>query len=230
MPIAWNVTCTGTDVGRSATCGRLERALIESDQAAAERVLDECLGESDLPDVLEQIVAPALVSIGSAWEAGDLGLSQVYLAGRLCDRMLGERFPAPRAGQQAQGRMAIGVLGDAHVLGKAMVVHVLRCAGYHVADWGLRLTPDHVVRRAIDEDLDVLMLSVLVLRSALEVRQVREGLRRAGRRTVLVVGGAPFRLDPGLGAEVGADHVGASAADILGIMDSIASRQACPWR
>lgn len=229
MPIVVHVTCTGTVVGLSAACGRLERALIQSDQAAVERVVDECLRESDLPDVLEQLVAPALVSIGSAWEAGDLGLSQVYIAGRLCDRVLGQRFPARRIGHQAQGRMAIGVLGDAHVLGKTMVVHVLRSAGYEVADWGFRLRPEHVVRRAIDEDLDVLMLSVLVLRSALEVRQVREGLHRAGRRTAIVVGGAPFRLDPGLGAEVGADHVGSSAADILGIMDNIASRQACPW-
>lgn len=49
----------------------------------------------------------------------------------------------------------------------------------------------------------MLMLSVLMLRSALDVSRVRAGLRAGGRGVVLVVGGAPFRLDPGLAAEVG---------------------------
>ena len=69
--------------------------------------------------------------------------------------------------------------------------------------------------------MEVLLLSVLMLRSSLRVAQVRERLLQVGWNPFIVVGGAPFRLDRGLAAEVGADFVGISAADALPIMGKI---------
>ncbi len=209
---------------------RLERALLAADRVSAERVVDEYLGHQGLPDLIEQCVVPALVSIGTSWEQGDIGVAQVYLAGRLCDRIVSEHVQQSSSRPRDQMRLAIGVLHDAHVLGKTMVVHVLRSAGFGVADWGCRLAVDHVVDRALDELPDVLMLSALTLPAALDVRRIRDGLSRAGCGARLVVGGAPFRLDPGLACEVGADHVGTSAVDILAILARIEpSRALAPW-
>lgn len=203
---------------------RLVSALLDSDRATAGRILDEHLDPSQqgqLAEVLDGLVAPALVAIGEAWEAGTIALSQVYASGLLCQTLVADRVPAGVTERAAQPRIAVGVLDDAHVLGKVIVVQMLRSAGYRVADWGARLEVADIVDRAVEEDVEVLMLSVLMLRSALKVAEVRAGLMAAGLDVTIVVGGAPFRLDSGLAAEVGADHVGASAADVLPIMSRI---------
>jgi len=103
-----------------------------------------------------------------------------------------------------------------------VVLQVLRCAGYEVSDWGTSRTIDEVIDGVIRDGVEVMMLSVLMLRSALQVAQVRERLLEVGWHPFIVVGGAPFRLDRGLAAEVGADFVGMTAADALSIMDKIA--------
>ena len=49
--------------------------------------------------------------------------------------------------------------------------------------------------------------------SALKVREVTSFLTGTGTR--VIVGGAPFRIDPALGAEVGADRVCMTASDVI---------------
>lgn len=197
-------------------------ALLALDNAAAAALLHDA---ADDQDALDRIVVPSLVQIGNGWTTGEVSLSLVYMSGRMCQQLVEQVFPTAQHDRGSALRLAAGVLGDGHVLGKQMVVHLLRSSGYEVADWGLRLTVDEIVDRVAEEDIDVLMLSVLMLRSALRITELREQLRVAALNPVIVVGGAPFRFDTGLGAEVGADYVGASATDVLAIMADIEARR-----
>ena len=94
-------------------------------------------------------------------------------------------------------------------------------AGYSVTDWGARISVAEVIDRVAREQIEVLFLSVLMLRSALLVSQVRQGLSQLDLHPLIVVGGAPFRFDPDLAQEVGADYVGRSASDVLPILATI---------
>ena len=38
----------------------------------------------------EKVVAPALERIGDDWKAGDASLSQVYMSGRICEKLVDE--------------------------------------------------------------------------------------------------------------------------------------------
>ena len=49
----------------------------------------------------------------------------------------------------------------------------------------------------------------------MKVRSVRDLLTERGYKGKLIVGGAPFRLDPELWKQVGADATSGSAGDIL---------------
>jgi methanogenic corrinoid protein MtbC1 len=197
------------------------RALLDLDLLAARRILHTAGGGTLSAGMLESVVAPALVSIGAAWERGDVALSQVYMSGRMCEHLIGSLdFENVRI-REDQPRISVGVLEDAHILGKQLVLQMLRSAGYQVHDLGARLSVDDVVDGVRRDDTEVLVVSVLMLRSALQVTAVREQLKRAGHTPTIVVGGAPFRFDPALAAEVGADYVGSSASDILPIMVQI---------
>ncbi len=199
----------------------LEDALLDLDQVAAARILDDAGGGKPSTETLESVVVPALLRIGEAWERGDAALSQLYMSGRLCERLIGSLDVVPVSFRPDQPRIAIGVLDDSHILGKKIVLQMLRSAGYQVRDLGARLSIDDLVDSVRLHDVEVLVVSVLMLRSALEISRLRERLARPGPAPTLVVGGAPFRFDPSLAGEVGADYVGNNASDILPIMAQI---------
>ncbi|QWV97329.1 cobalamin-dependent protein [Geomonas nitrogeniifigens] len=190
----------------------LESALIGMDRLAMQQIYADS-GLSPLC-FCEQVIAPALSVIGEKWDRGDLSLSHVYMSGRLCEefmeQVLGGR--SPFAGEHR--RVALAVLEDYHLLGKRLVGFVLKGAGISYLDYGT-VGAQELVRRVQRDEVGVLLISALMLPSALKVREVRDALDRLGVECRIVVGGAPFRLDPALYREVGADLGCDTASQVL---------------
>ena len=79
---------------------------------------------------------------------------------------------------------------DGHDRGAKVVAHALRDAGHEVVYTGLKRTPAEIVAEAIQEDVDVVGLSILSGAHLLLTRRVIEGLRTAGAGDVgVIVGG-----------------------------------------
>jgi methanogenic corrinoid protein MtbC1 len=190
----------------------LVRALLSVDRPEVVRLVTAAAATSDPGSVLETLLVPALDEVGRAWESGGASLSQVYMAGRIAEDLLARHLPH---GPPAPGtpRVALGVLEDQHVLGKRMVHAYLSASGLPVLDLGAGLSAAALAERAAGEGASMLLVSTLMLRSALRVQDLVAALRGRGSRAPVVVGGAPFRLDPGLWQRVGADGFGASAAE-----------------
>jgi trimethylamine corrinoid protein len=207
---------------------RFERAMLALDRFTAERLLAEACGTQASAEVVETIVAPALEHIGKSWEAGFVALSQVYMSGRLCEDVVGAFLPVHPPLEAHRPRIAIATLEDFHLLGKRMVLCALRASGFAVRDFG-RGTAEELAARAAAEEVDILLLSTLMISSALRVRAVRSLVAERRPSARLVVGGAPFRLNPELAAQVGADAVGHTSADAIAILRGMTGRgQPCP--
>ena len=116
--------------------------------------------------------------------------------------------------------MAIAVLEDYHLLGKRIVYSTLRAGGFDLLDYG-RAEVDELVNRIRRDGIEVLLVSTLMLPSALRVKDVRTKLDDAGEKVKIVVGGAPFRLDDQLWKEVYADAVGKNASEAVEIVKTI---------
>ena len=78
---------------------------------------------------------------------------------------------------------------DGHDRGAKVVAHALRDAGFEVIYTGLKRTPDEIVAEAIQEDVDVIGLSVLSGAHLPLSRKLLEGLQAAGAADVAVVVG-----------------------------------------
>jgi methylmalonyl-CoA mutase C-terminal domain/subunit len=78
---------------------------------------------------------------------------------------------------------------DGHDRGAKVVVHALRDAGMEVIYSGLKRTPDEIVAEAIEEDVDVVGLSILSGAHLTLARRVVDGLRARGAADVRVVVG-----------------------------------------
>ncbi|MGA1481104.1 MAG: methylmalonyl-CoA mutase family protein, partial [Candidatus Nanopelagicales bacterium] len=96
---------------------------------------------------------------------------------------------------------------DGHSNGAEQIAVRARDAGFEVVYQGIRLTPEQIVAAAVDEDVDVVGISILSGSHRELVPTVVDGLRAAGLDdTVVVVGGiipdadADFLRDKGVAA------------------------------
>src|SRR5437867_13444985 len=78
---------------------------------------------------------------------------------------------------------------DGHDRGAKVVVQALRDAGMEVVYTGLKRTPEEIVAEAVQEDVDVVGLSILSGAHVSLARRVLEGLRAQGADDVKVVVG-----------------------------------------
>ena len=193
-------------------------ALESLDRIKADSIFQQVLQHRTPLEAVEQVVVPALEQIGAAWHAGEVALSQVYMSGRFCEELVDKTLPPSDPDRKHQPRSAIVVLSDYHDLGKRIVYSVMRASGFELFDYG-RMDVDALVKRAVADKIRVLMISVLMLPSALKVREVCSGLKNNGADVKVIVGGAPFLFDTELWKEVGADAMGSSAAQAVAIVD-----------
>jgi methanogenic corrinoid protein MtbC1 len=195
------------------------RDTLESlDRVGAESVFKQALTTLTPIQAVEQIVVPALEQVGDAWHDGSVALSQVYMSGRFCEEIVERVLPPSDPDRKHQPRSAIVVLSDYHMLGKRIVYSVMRASGFELFDYG-RMDVDELVARAQADQIRVLLISVLILPSALKVREVCAKLKAAGSTIKVLVGGAPFLFDEQLWQDVGADAVGHTASDAISVVE-----------
>lgn len=185
------------------------------DRAAA--IMDDYLSGKTAFEFIDEVVVNALDYIGNGWHKGEYALSQVYMSGRISEDLLEKVLPDESNLRKVKPKMAIALLNDYHALGKRMVYAVLRAGGYELIDYG-RVDAEELIGRVTEDKLEVIMISVRMLTSALKIKDIVRILKQGSNKVSIIVGGAPFRLDQTLWQEVGADAVGYTASDALQIV------------
>jgi len=78
---------------------------------------------------------------------------------------------------------------DGHDRGAKVIARALRDAGMEVVYTGLRQTPEQIVSAALQEDIDVLLLSILSGAHSHLFPEIMKGLKEKSVGKVLVMGG-----------------------------------------
>ena len=132
-----------------------------------------------LREVFGEFRAPTGVSGGVGRRGNDVGLEPV----RLRTKALAERTGGPP-------RFLVAKPGlDGHSNGAEQIAVAARDAGFEVIYQGIRLTPEQIVAAAVDEDVDIVGLSILSGSHLELVPDVLDRLRAAGSTAAVVVGG-----------------------------------------
>ncbi len=84
---------------------------------------------------------------------------------------------------------------DGHDRGAKVIARALRDAGMEVIYTGLRQTPEQIVDAAIEEDVDVLGVSILSGAHNTLVPRILEGLRAQGAGDIAVIVGGIIPTD-----------------------------------
>jgi methylmalonyl-CoA mutase C-terminal domain/subunit len=113
---------------------------------------------------------------------------------------------------------------DGHERGARVVAYGLRDAGFEVIYTGLRQSPEQIATAALQEDVDVVGLSILSGAHLSLTRKVVERLREQGAADVLlVVGGVIPEDDKPALKEMGVAEVFTAGTSIAAIAEFIES-------
>lgn len=108
---------------------------------------------------------------------------------------------------------------DGHDRGAKVVARALRDAGFEVIYTGLRQTPEQIVNTALQEDVDVIGLSILSGAHNVLIPRIMELLKEKGMEDVMVlVGGIIPDVDIPFLKSVGVSEIflpGTSTEDII---------------
>lgn len=109
--------------------------------------------------------------IGDGWEVGEYSLAQVYMAGVICEEIFDKLFPESEIKRIDMPKIAICVYLDHHALGKRIVKSVIRSNGYEIIDLGEGLNAEDLVTACLENKIDILLISTLMLSSALKIQR-----------------------------------------------------------
>jgi methanogenic corrinoid protein MtbC1 len=141
------------------------------------------------------------------------------MSGLICENLLGTILPKQNTLRSNHSPIAIVLLEDHHPLGKKTVSSLVRSAGYELIDYGQGVTVDDLIPMLKRDRIRVLLISTLMLRSALRVKDLMDRINEEELNVKVVVGGAPFLFDDTLWKDVGADAMARTASDAVVILE-----------
>lgn len=146
-------------------------------------------------DIIEGPLMTGMNTVGQLFGEGKMFLPQVVKTARTMKQAVSILQPYIEAEKAEGGKSAGKVLlatvkGDVHDIGKNIVGVVMACNGYEIIDMGVMVPAEQIVRKAQEENVDIIGLSGLITPSLEEMVNVARELQRAHLNIPIMIGGA----------------------------------------
>jgi 5-methyltetrahydrofolate--homocysteine methyltransferase len=175
---------------------RLQQALIKGVGDYLQEDLEEALKlYPQAVNIIEGPLMAGMNKVGELFGAGKMFLPQVVKTARTMKQAVAILQPYIEA-EQSEGAKKTGkvllatVKGDVHDIGKNIVSVILACNNYEVIDMGVMVPAEQIVRKAKEEQVDMIGLSGLITPSLEEMVNVAHEMQRAGLDIPIMIGGA----------------------------------------
>ena len=176
---------------------RLSQALIKGSGDHLEEDLHEALQKyPHAVNIIEGPLMSGMNTVGKLFGEGKMFLPQVVKTARTMKQAVTILQPYMEADKKEgsagkAGKILLAtVKGDVHDIGKNIVSVVMACNNYEVIDMGVMVPAEQIVRKAQEENVDLIGLSGLITPSLEEMVNVANELKRAGLHIPIMIGGA----------------------------------------
>ena len=189
---------------------RLTHALVHGITTFIEQDTEELrvdiMGSGGRPiEVIEGPLMDGMNVVGDLFGAGKMFLPQVVKSARVMKQAVAKLIPyieeekrqhiAAGGEAKAKGKIVMAtVKGDVHDIGKNIVTVVLQCNNFEVANMGVMVPCAEILKRAKEENADIVGLSGLITPSLEEMTYVAQEMQRDDyfreRQIPLMIGGA----------------------------------------
>ncbi|MEW6554501.1 MAG: corrinoid protein [Actinomycetota bacterium] len=202
----------------------LKRAISEGDEIKADDIAARALEEGAAPkDLLEKGAVAGIYEAGRLWQEGTYFLPDIILATEAYKEVMKRIEPLLKSGDVSyKGKVVMGsVEGDAHDIGKNIVVALLRSSSYEVVDLGVDVPLREFVDKARELEADVLGMGAYMTTTMRGMEEVIRLVDEAGLRgkVKVIVGGAAVSRD--YAESIGADGYGDNAAETVELVDRL---------
>jgi 5-methyltetrahydrofolate--homocysteine methyltransferase len=183
----------------------------ERDQAV-EIVQEEVEAGTDVGELLNTTMIPALREVGDQFSRGEVFVPEMLVSARAMQAGVDIIEPLlVSAGHKPIARVCIGsVKGDLHDIGKNLVTMMLKGSGFEVDDLGVDCRIE-AFEEAVEQGAKVICLSALLSTTRSEMKPVIDHFR--DQDVKIVVGGAVITED--FANDIGADGFALDASDAV---------------
>ena len=175
---------------------RLAYALIKGIATYLDTDLHEALDKyPKAVSIIEGPLMDGMNTVGQLFGSGKMFLPQVVKTARTMKQAVAILQPYIEAqkeeGTTKAGKVLIAtVKGDVHDIGKNIVGVIMACNNYEVIDMGVMVPAEQIVKKAMEEKVDIIGLSGLITPSLEEMVNVAKEMEKAGLQLPIMIGGA----------------------------------------
>jgi corrinoid protein of di/trimethylamine methyltransferase len=195
---------------------QMKQAIIDGDPDRARELSLTAIVQGILPlDAIHHGFVPGLNFVGQQFEAGEMFLPDLVLAGeamKAATSALEPEIQKTGAVRESLGKIVLGtVKGDIHEIGKTLVGTMLTANGFEVFDLGVDVPFETFALKAKEVHADIIGVSALLTTTMTGQKYVVEAVACHGLRphVKVIVGGAP--VTQSWADEIGADGYGKDA-------------------
>lgn len=193
----------------------VERGLKEE----AKNVTLSLLEEKDENYILDEILIPALDSVGEKYDGGEIFLPQLIQSAETVKSSLNvikEKLLSKSDNSVSKGKIIVAtVKGDIHDIGKNIVKIMLENYGYEVIDLGKDVPIENVIRTARENEIKLVGLSALMTTTVQSMKDTIQSLRDNNIDAKVFVGGAVLTEE--YAKNIGADYYSKDAKSAVEI-------------
>ncbi len=204
----------------------LEARLVAGDEPGAWGVIESAMASGAEPtEVLVDLLAPSLRSIGERWSSGELTVADEHRASAVAHRLIGRIGPRFARRGRKRGHVVVGAAPtDRHALPSAMLADLLRGNGFDVTDLGADTPSESFVEAAkAAQQLVVVAISVTSDDGLSTAKRTVDAVRLAlGPGVPILVGGGAVR-DEAHATSLGSDAFAPDGRRLLEVVDQLAS-------
>jgi methanogenic corrinoid protein MtbC1 len=197
-------------------------ALLSMDRWRAEALVMEAFERgTPIRSLYLDLFQPVMREVGRLWHANRVTVAQEHYVSAATQMAMSRLYPSVFAGEKTGPVvLATCVSGELHEIGMRMVADLLELEGCQTHYVGANAPPNSVVDMAHKVGADVVAISATISANVPMVSDLIGRLRKSagGDDMMILVGGYPFNVDPGLWRAVGADAMASDAAEAVTVV------------
>ncbi|MFQ5579268.1 MAG: methionine synthase [Nitrospiria bacterium] len=171
---------------------RLGQYIVEGSKEGLTADIDLKLKEAPPLDVINGPLMTGMDEVGRLFNNNELIVAEVLQSAEAMKAAVRHLEPfIDKNDAASRGKMVLAtVKGDVHDIGKNLVEIILGNNGFEIINLGIKVAPDVLISAVQKENPDLIGLSGLLVKSALQMTITAQDLKNAGITIPILVGGA----------------------------------------
>jgi 5-methyltetrahydrofolate--homocysteine methyltransferase len=199
----------------------LGSAIVKGLSDLARSLTKEALKENKPLEVINVMIIPALDKVGEGFERKTIYLPGLLMAAEAAGAAFDVvKSSMPKDSSVMKSRVLLAtVKGDIHDIGKNILKLILENYGYDVIDLGKDVSPEKIVKTAIEKSCDIVGISALMTTTLPAMEETVSLLKTSMPSCKIMVGGAVLTED--YANKIGADFYGKDAMEAVRWLENI---------